>query len=190
MKNSPVFRITKQDIENLRLHVRDQSLIDAYSEWVTRGDKLDSLITEIENAFTGSVLGDGTGLFEAQGLDDYASKQELAELRNKDEHADWRCIEIESLNRCYAAITFMNARGFVFHLSAFLIAELNDNFPYDFIGRLYSPHHHGSNWMALLTDLQKSTVASVLAFIADHPDFASDQNEITIALSRLIQNAG
>ena len=125
MKNSPVFRIAEQDIEDLRMHVRDQSLIDAYSEWVTRGDELDSLIAEVENAFAGTLLGDGTGLLEAQGLDDYACKQELAEFRNNDEHADWRRIEIETLNRCYAAITFMNARGFVFHLPAFLIAELN-----------------------------------------------------------------
>ena len=44
--------------------------------------------------------------------------------------------------------------------------------------------------MSLLTDSQKNVVASVLALIVDHPDFASDEKKIVIAISKLTQIAG
>jgi len=99
MERNPVFRITEDDIENLSDRTRDQTLIDAYACWVHRGDELDSLIRTIEDAFAGLTLGDGIGLLEANGLDDYAGKDELAELRSRGEHSDWRRIDVGTLNR-------------------------------------------------------------------------------------------
>src|SRR5262245_35284692 len=136
MEHNRVFRITEDDIDDLRDRTRDQALIDAYAKWVSKADQLDPLIREIEAAFEGLALADGTGLLEASGIDDYMSKAELAELRSRDEHDDWRRIDVEMLNRCYSAPTFMNARGFIFHLPAFLIAELNDTFSYGFVDQL------------------------------------------------------
>lgn len=190
MEHNRVFRITEDDIDDLRDHTRDQSLIDAYSAWVNRGDELDSLIHQIEHAFAGLTLGDGIGLLEANGLDDYAGEEELAELRSRDEHTDWRRIDVETLNRCYAAPTFMDARGFIFHLPAFLVAELNDNFSYGFIDRLYDPQPHPSGWIELLKAEQRAALAAVLAMVVEHPDYLDHADEITIAIDRLHQSAG
>jgi hypothetical protein len=84
-------------------------------------------------------LDDGIGLFQATGLDDYASDEELKRLRERDEKTAWRRISYADLERCYAAPSFFDAQGFVFHLPAFLIAELNDRHPYGFIDRLFRP---------------------------------------------------
>ena len=45
----------------------------------------EELIKEIYDAFKGVRLEDGIGLWEAQGLDDYADPKTMAELRKKDE---------------------------------------------------------------------------------------------------------
>ena len=190
MERNPVFRITEDDIDELRSHTRDQSLIDAYAKWVGRGGEIDSLIRNIENAFIGMQLGDGTGLLEANGLDDYASDNELAELRSRDEHTDWRLIDLETLNRCNAAPTFMNARGFVFHLPAFLIAELNDNFGFGFIDRLFETNRLPCDWLPLLNDPQRDVIIDVLSTIIDHPDYRNHNTEIAMAIKRLNQVAG
>src|SRR5260221_9172919 len=120
----PFFRLTDEDIDELRDRTRDTELIAAYSRWVERVPEIDKLIQSITSAFAGVELGDGIGLLEANGLDDYAATAELAELRSRDEREDWRRIDVETLNRCYSAPTFFDAHGFVFHLPAFLIAEL------------------------------------------------------------------
>ena len=190
MQHYPAFRITEDDVDDLREHTRDQSIIDAYAKWVSKSEEVDTLIRNIENAFTGLPLGDGTGLLEANGLDDYASADELAELRSRDEQADWRRIDLETLNRCYAAPVFMNARGFIFHLPAFLIAELNDKFDYGFIDRLYEIDKLPYNWIPLLDDQQRDAIIAVLSTVVEHPDYCIHKNEIEIAITRYTKERG
>jgi hypothetical protein len=189
MDHNPVFRITEDDFGRLREHTSDQSLIDAYARWLNRDDELDSLIRSIENAFANFPLGEGTGLLEANGLDDYADKDQLAELRLRDEHTDWRRIDVNTLERCYAAPIFMNARGFVFHIPAFVIAELNDKIQTDFIDRLFEIDRQPDNWTALLDDSQREAITAVLSMIIEHPDYREYANAITIAISRLNEAA-
>ena len=43
----------------------------------------------VHSAFDGVTLGDGVGLFEGQGLDDYADAATRARYRAKDEKEDW-----------------------------------------------------------------------------------------------------
>ena len=190
MEHNRVFRISEEDVDDLRDHSRDQSLIDAYARWVNRNNELDSLIREIEDAFAGLTLGDGIGLLEATGIDDYASKYELAELRSRDEHIDWRLIDVETLNRCYAAPTFMDARGYIFHLPAFLIAELNDNYSYGFIDRLFDADRLPTGWIALLNAAQRDAISAVLSLVVEHPDYRKHADEITMAIERLREGAG
>ena len=78
----------------------------------------------IRKAFTGVVLGDGIGLWEAQGIDDYEDKKTIADYRAKDETGDWLRISVEVLDRCYSSPSFFDADGMRFHLPAFLIADL------------------------------------------------------------------
>jgi hypothetical protein len=190
MEHNRVFRITEEDIYTLRDQTRDQPMIDAYSSWVNRSNELDLLIRKIEDAFAGVTLGDGIGLLEANGLAYYSAEDELAELRSRDERADWRRIDVETLNRCYAAPTFMNASGFVFHLPAFLIAELNDQFGYGFIDRLFETNRLPDNWMPLLNDAQREAIIAVLSMVVDHPDYCEHRDEITMATTRLREGRG
>ena len=183
------FRPTEDQIEDLRDHTRDESLIDAYAEWVDRADELDFLIRKIESAFADMPLGDGTGLLESKGLDDYATESEQNELRSLDEHNDWRLIDVETLNRCNAAPSFMNARGFIFHLPAFLIAELNDRHEYGFIDRLFDTKPL-VRWKCLLNRAQRDAIIDTLSLVAQHPSFRDSSDDIAMAITQLQADAG
>lgn len=78
----------------------------------------------IRAAFAGVRLGEGVGLWQAQGLDDYADSRTLATYRARDEKQDWSAISTADLDRCYSSLSFFDAEGMRFHLPAYLIAEL------------------------------------------------------------------
>jgi hypothetical protein len=63
------------------------------------------LIAEIAAAFAGVRLGGGVGLFEAQGLDDYASVEERKALRERDEKDDWTRLSADALTRTAASLS-------------------------------------------------------------------------------------
>jgi hypothetical protein len=186
MADDRCFRIDDLDVEELRDHTRDQQLIDAFSNWVERfAPRVDEVISEISAAFADTRLDDGIGLFQATGLDDYASDEELKRLRQRDEKTDWRRISYADLERCYAAPSFFDAKGFVFHLPAFLIAELNDRHPYGFIDQLFRTEEHPKGWRQLLTDKQRGAIISTLNLIREHPNYEHNRNEIDLAIQRL-----
>ena len=83
--------------------------------------RVESLIRLIDEAFDGVVLGDGIGLWEAQGLDDMDDVETCANLRAKDEKEDWRKITDDDLNACSSSPSFFDAAGFRFHLAAFIL---------------------------------------------------------------------
>ena len=184
------FRITEEDIDEVRgrtvePHLTDDfaRMIDAYARWVQIfSPRVDEIIDQITVAFTGVELGDGVGLFEAHGIDDYASIDERRELRSKDETKDWRRISPEDLAHCYSSPSFFDPTGFVFHLPAFLIAELNDQHPYGFIDRLIDKDRPPDGWPKLLTSLQRKAVISTLLLVAEHPDYADMRESINAAV--------
>ncbi|MCE9526127.1 MAG: hypothetical protein K8R36_08750 [Planctomycetales bacterium] len=184
------FRITEEDIDEVRgrwvePHLIDDfaRMIDAYTRWVEIfSPRVDEVIDQITVAFAGVELGDGIGLWEAQGLDDYASDDKRRELRSKDETKDWRRISPEVLERCYSSPSFFDPKGFVFHLPAFLIAELNDQYSYGFIDRLIDTDRPPDGWPKLLTSLQREAVISTLFLVAEHPDYADKRESINAAV--------
>lgn len=186
MADDRSFRIDDRDVEELRDRTRDQQLINAFSNWVERfAPRVDEVIFEISDAFADTRLEEGIGLFQATGLDDYASDEELKRLRERDEKTDWRRISYADMERCYAAPSFFDAKGFLFHLPAFLIAELNDRHPYGFIDRLFSTEEHPEGWRQLLTNKQRRAIVSTLNLIREHPNYEHDRNEIDLAIQRL-----
>src|SRR5690606_11328391 len=82
----------------------------------------------IRAAFRDVRLGNGVGLMQAQGLDDYADSKTLAEYRSQDEKDDWSKIPVSELNACYSSLSFFDAEGMRFHLPAFLIADIEGTF--------------------------------------------------------------
>lgn len=185
MTDDRCFRIDDVDLVDLRNQTRDQTLIDAFSNWVRSfAPHVDQVIGRISVAFGDIKLGGGIGLFEADGLDDYASDEELRRLRASDEKQDWKRISTADLSRCYSSPSFFDPQGFVFHLPAFLIAELNDEHPYGFIDRLYRTEEHPEGWWALLTDKQRDAIIAVLELIREHPNYQHEVDDIDASLER------
>jgi hypothetical protein len=85
-----------------------------------------TLIAKITTAFQAVKLENGVGLWEAQGIDDYADEQKLAELRSKDERDNWDNIPNQDLVRCQSSLSFFDAKGMRFCLPKFLISDLLD----------------------------------------------------------------
>ena len=84
----------------------------------------EQLIKEIREAFKNIELEDGIGLWEAQGLDDYADEKTMLGLRKKDERKNWDNISYEDICRCESSLSFFDAKGIRFHLPKFLILDL------------------------------------------------------------------
>ncbi len=82
------------------------------------------LVTNIKKAFQSVKLEDGIGLWEAQGIDDYADSKTLEELRKKDERANWENIPFKDLVDCQSSLSFFDAKGMRFCLPQFLIFDL------------------------------------------------------------------
>lgn len=183
MTDDRCFRIDELDLDELRAHTRDQALIDTFANWVRDcAPQIDEVIAQLSSAFVGTKLGDGIGLFEANGLDDYASTEELKRLRASDEKLDWSRISAADLSRCYCSPTFFDPQGFVFHLPAFLIAELNDRYPYGFIDQLYDADEYPKGWRALLTVEQRNAIITTLKLIRRHPNYQHELDRIDASL--------
>jgi hypothetical protein len=117
----------------------------------------------IETAFRDVTLGNGIGLRQGEGLDDYADEKTLAEYRSKDEKDDWSRISVEELNCCSASLSFFDAEGMRFHLPAFLIADLEGTFRReDVLFLLTYSEHDALSHFTLLSKSQRHAVREYL----------------------------
>ncbi len=78
----------------------------------------------IFEAFDGVILGDGIGLWQAQGIDDRLPPEECEKIREKDEKQDWRKLSVLDLYRCSSSLCFFDAEGMRFHFPQFALLEL------------------------------------------------------------------
>ena len=85
----------------------------------------EELIQKIILAFKDLKLEDGIGLWEGQGLDDYATPEECKKLREKDEKDNCQQIPVVDLYKCSSSLSFFDAKGMRFHLAPFLLSSLN-----------------------------------------------------------------
>ncbi len=80
-----------------------------------------ALIEEIKTAFRGVKLEDGIGLREANGIDDYKTKERLLELRQEDEKENWENVPFEDICEKYeSAFSYLDAKGMRFYLPQYL----------------------------------------------------------------------
>lgn len=84
----------------------------------------EKLIAEIRTSFENVRLDDGIGLWEGQGLDDYAGENEILKLRIKDERNNWDNIPYEDLAYGQSSLSFFDAKGMRFCLPKFLIFDI------------------------------------------------------------------
>lgn len=172
---------TINDVNEMHARGFDPSVLAEQLELAKRGEALEVLMAEAHEAFAGVTLGSGIGLLEANGLDDYANEQKLAEYRANDEKLDWRSIPLERLNRYSSSLSFFDAEGMRFHLPAFLVADMQGLYGFDLIYNLvHSTLMEGQ--CALLTKKQRAVVRRYLEFAAQEEEFERDHDHIRRAL--------
>jgi hypothetical protein len=136
----------------------------------------------ISDAFEGVTLGDGVGLYQAQGIDDYDTEEVCQSFRLGDEKDDWQRITSEDLNKCYSSLSFFDAAGMRFHLPAYLLAEIDGDYKFDLTMDFIDMSDHKMKQFSLFTEQQKGAVADYLRFIQDQPGHWLDVHKIDFAL--------
>ncbi|MCU4579481.1 hypothetical protein KTJ32_00490 [Acinetobacter gyllenbergii] len=170
------------DIQEMRKKGYDPITIEAAEELLPRWQQLDELKQKISSAFNGVTLQEGIGLYEAQGMDDYASQAECLAYRAKDEKLNWHNISVDALNRCNSSLSFFDAQGMLFHLPAFLLASLNGDYLHDLTFTLTHEWHDTERKFSLFNTEQRAAVAGYLQILLDEPDYTYHQKEIMSAL--------
>lgn len=116
----------------------------------------------IRAAFRGVRLGNGVGLTQGQGLDDYADAATLAEYRSRDEKDDWSKIPAEELSHNCDSLSFFDSEGMRFHLPAYLIADLGGTLNQDIRFHLTYLEQEATSRFALLSKSQRNAVREYL----------------------------
>lgn len=165
------------DIQRMKEYGYDRSTIADAEETLSLWQEMKDIQTQIQDAFVGVVLGDGVGLWQAQGLDDYKSLAECLVLRERDEKLDWSKISAEDLNICNSSLSFFDAKGMQFHLPAFLIADLKGEWMFNLTFHLCEASDRNQRF-ALLNDAQREAVKAYLYWIATDRDYNFDQDSI------------
>lgn len=180
-----MYNIEPQFVQQLKDDGEDLWTISQYEHWLSIVPKLAPAIQQIRDAFHGVQLGDGVGLLEADGRDAYASDAELARLRQLDERIHWENLSPEELRNHSSSPTFFDAKGFHFHLPAFLIAELIDKIEFDFISYVVEYQPATGSWADLLTPRQADSLATVLSILTHFPSYCdSSSRKYVYALQR------
>ena len=84
-------------MKNKQIRGYDRATIEKAQEQSKRWVEAQEVCAVISSAFKGVSLGNGIGLTEAQGLDDYADAATCAAYREKDEKDDWERITSDEL---------------------------------------------------------------------------------------------
>jgi len=170
------------DIQDMRNKGYDPVTIEEAEQLLPRWQQLDQLRQKIYSAFAGVTLQEGIGLYEAQGIDDYASQAECLAYRAKDEKLNWNNISTDALNRCNSSLSFFDAQGMLFHLPAFLLASLNGDYLHELTFTLINLCDDRERKFCLFNAEQRAVVADYLQFLLDEPDYTYDHEEIMRAL--------
>ncbi|MBI3528277.1 MAG: hypothetical protein HY067_09935 [Betaproteobacteria bacterium] len=137
----------------------------------------------IKEAFSNVTLGNGVGLREAQGLDDYADAETCSSYRANDEKNDWSRISVVELNACYSSLSFFDAEGMRFHLPAFLLAGLSGGYLQDLSFQLAYLNDYSIGQYTLLSPAQRKAVRAYLLFILEDESYAFSHPQIVRALN-------
>jgi hypothetical protein len=125
----------------------------------------------IRAAFAGVALGEGVGLQQGQGLDDYADARTLALYRAQDEKRDWSAIPVADLDHCCSSLSFFDAEGMRFYLPAYLIADLEGKLQTaDVLSHLVYPADDAVERFYKLSAAQRNAVREFLLLRLSDPD--------------------
>ncbi len=134
---------------------------------------------KIRLAFQGVRLGNGIGLFEADGGDEYADDVTRKAYRERDEKDDWQRIPLENLRG--EGLCFTDAEGMRFHLPAFMVAAVQHGD--SFLPIFMLEKDSVQDLFVLLSPEQREAVREFLLFVKDDPKRNLDRLQIEHALS-------
>ena len=140
------------------------------------------LADRIRSAFAGVTLGDGVGLTESKGKDDYKDDETLAKYRSYDEKDDWQKLLLSELNSASGGLCFFDAEGMRFHLPAYLIADLRGEYNFGMAFNLTHLSDQCLTQFELLDPEQRQCVRAFLIHILDDPDYEFEREDIQRAL--------
>ena len=140
------------------------------------------LIREITEAFKDVELDGGIGLSEANAIDDFKEEAFKIECRKKDEKHNWKTIPSDALNEYYCSLSFFDAKGMKFHLPAFMIAEINNEYRFGMAFQLTHLSDYTKSQFVLLNKEQREAVNFFLEYLLVHDDYEFERPSIQSAI--------
>jgi hypothetical protein len=174
--------ISQDEVNAMRERGYDPSTIREAEAKLLRFERGMVIADQILAAFGGVTLGNGVGMEESRGLDDYEDEATLAKYRFSDEKDDWRRIPLTELTGCSGGLCFFDAEGMRFHLPAYLIAELH-GVDCGTVFSLTRLGDYGASQFELLNGAQRDAVRAFLLYIREDPDYEYERKRIDKALA-------
>ena len=135
----------------------------------------------IRTAFDSVQLGNGIGLWQAQAIDDYESEDVQLEARKRDRKTDWELLSKEDLQQCGSSLCFFDCEGMRFHLPAFLISELDEEYGSVLFSLTQLDDYKRAMFEALDQE-QRRAVTLFLEYCLSQEVYSFEHTEIEIAL--------
>lgn len=127
-------------------------------------------------------MGQGIGLRQGNGLDDYEDARTLAEYRLLDEKHDWEKISTDDLNSYSCSLAFFDSDGMRFHLPAYLIADLKGQLNTSLLFHLAYIGNEAGFRFGALSVAQRRVVREFLSMRLAYPDHEFERAMIEEAL--------
>jgi hypothetical protein len=141
-----------------------------------------NLIPEIKEAFKDVTLDGGIGLSEANAIDNYENEAFKAACRKQDEKDNWNTIPSSQLNEYNSSLSFFDAKGMRFHLPAFIIADINEEYKFGMTFVLTHLSDYSKNQFQLLSEKQRKAVRSFLEYLFEHSGYEFEKPDIKNAI--------
>jgi hypothetical protein len=167
------------DIEEMKRNGYEKETIAKARAMQERADELIAIITD---AFEGVVLEDGIGLDEAQAIDEYKTLEQCQSQRVSDEKEIWDNISVAQLNRCNSSLSFFDAKGMRFHLPAFMIADVKNQYNFGMSFCLTYLNDYSKVMFSLFNRKQREAVRCFLNYAYNSTEYEYDSRDIADAL--------
>ncbi len=142
------------------------------------------VLKQLEEAFKGITLEDGVSLGETIELDDFRKIPKDSIARGNDETNDWKELtrRKDFQKTCWnGGVTFFDAKGFRFHLPAYLTLDLRSNVLGDItqlvISNLTKPHKEREEGFTIFSEQQRAAVYNAVMYIHKYEIYPLNEEE-------------
>ena len=102
--------------------------------------------------------------------------------KKKDEKFNWNAISSALLNEFYCSLSFFDAKGMRFHLPAFMIAEIKDEYKFGLSFPFTMLSDYSKSQFSLLTKNQRDAVKLFLEYLLEQPNYEFEKPDIEKAI--------